>query len=262
MHFLRPCKGLDRLRQLGLAGAVFFATAALSGQITEWPATVEPGRFLLEMDALSLTLDKEDGAKYTAFGAASTFLSTGLTQNLDIQVGAELFLSQKYDDGSFTERDSGIGDIYLRTKWRFYDNKETGTAIAFLPYVKIPTNSGGVGNRSVEGGVIFPVTTNLVGGFTLAAMAELDFLRNDNDDGYDTYWYASASLTRQVTKAVGIYAEAALGKSSGASGAEGQLGAGVTLAVSDEIWWDFAIYRGVSRAAADWNPVVRFNWGF
>jgi hypothetical protein len=231
-------------------------------QITEHPATVSPGSFLLEMDALSLTLDRDGGGKYTAFGAGSVFLTTGLTQNWDVQVGAELFISQKYELGAFSERNSGIGDVYVRTKYRFYDNPETGTMAALLPYVKFPTNSGGVGNDAVEGGFIVPWTTTLAGGFHCDLMAGLDFLRNDSDDGYDTYWSASASLARPVTRFLGLYAEIAVGKSSGASSTEGILGGGVTLNVSERTWWDFAVYKGVSRGAADWNHVIRFNFGF
>ncbi len=250
------------LRQVTALLALVLAAGWAGAQITEHPATVAPGSFLLEMDALSLTLDKEGGGKYTAFGAGSVFLSTGLTENWDVQVGAELFISQKFESGAFSERDSGIGDLYVRTKYRFYDNPETGTMVALLPYVKIPTNSGGVGNDSVEGGFIVPWSTKLAGGFHCDLMAEVDFLRNDNDDGYDTYWYASGSLSRSITGAVGVYAEFAVGKSSGASSTEGIMGAGVTLSVSEKAWWDFAVYKGLSRGAADWNHVIRFNLGF
>lgn len=249
------------LRPLVLAVALV-AAAGIRAQITEHPATVAPGSFLLETDALSLTLDKEGGGKYTAVGAGSVFLTTGLTHNWDVQVGAELFISQKFESGGFSERNTGIGDLYVRTKYRFYENAETGTMAAILPYVKIPTNSGGVGNDAVEGGIIVPWSASLLGGFHCDVMAELDFLRNDNDDGYDTYWYASASLSRSLTKAVGFYGEVALGKSSGASTTEGIMGAGVTLSVSDKAWWDFAVYKGISSGAADWNHVIRFNLGF
>jgi len=248
-------------RILIIVAALLVASPAMA-QITEWPTTVAPGRFLLEMDAISLTLDKDAGGKYTGFGAASTFLSTGLAHNWDIQIGAELFLSQKYEGGSFTDRNLGIGDVYVRTKWRFFEDAETGTAIAILPYVKFPTNSGGVGNKSTEGGLIVPWSTTLIGGFNFNAMAELDFLRNDADDGYDTNWYASASLSRPLTKAVGFYGEVALGKTSGSSATEGVMGGGVTVAISDRTWWDFAVYRGISRDAADWNHVIRFNLEF
>jgi len=247
-----------------LVGSVLFGLIAslVHGQITESPETVAPGRFLLEMDALSLTIDRNAGAKYTGVGAATTFLTTGLTANWDIQLGAELFLSQKYEQGSFTERHSGIGDVYVRTKWRMFSDTETGTALAVMPYIKIPTNSGGVGNHSMEGGLIVPWAVILPVEFSFAAMVQLDFLRNDKDDGYDTALYGSMALSRQVTKTIGLYAELTAGKSSGGAAWAGGLGGGVTFAVSDKISWDFAVYRGISRGAADWNPVLRLNWGF
>lgn len=89
------------------AVALLALAAAARGQVTETPVTVQPGHFLLEVDALSLTIDREPGLKYTAFGAASTFLTTGLTSRLDLQVGAEFYLSQKFDAAGFTERPSG-----------------------------------------------------------------------------------------------------------------------------------------------------------
>jgi len=245
-----------------LAGAALGLAGALRAQITETPVTVAPGRFLLEMDALSLTLDRAGDARYTAFGAANTFLSTGLTDNWDIQVGAQLFISQKVTASGLKERNSGIGDVYVRTKWRFLEDPDAGMAVAIMPYVKLPTNSGQVGNRSMEGGIIVPWTTKLLAGFDFSAMAKLDYLRNDADDGYDTYWYASAALRRALTQAVGIYGEATLGKSSGAGSAQGVMGGGVTIALSDRISWDLAAYRGISNAAADWNHVVRLNWAF
>lgn len=243
----------------GLVLLLLFA-ASSPAQITEWPATVKPGRFLLEMDAVSLTLDKEAGSEYKLFGAASTFLSTGVTENWDVQLGAELFFSQKIEIGGFTERDSGIGNLYVRTKWRFFDSGDS--AVAIIPYVKLPTSSAAFGKDSVEGGIIIPWSTVLPGELSMAAMGKLDLRRNDADDGYDTFWYASTSLRRQLSKRIGLYGEATLGKSSGGASAEGQLGWGATLAVSDEIWWDYALYKGISQGAADWTHVLRLNWGF
>lgn len=246
---------------LPIAGLLLGLAGSLRGQLTEWPVTVEPGHFLLEVDALTLTLDREPGQKYTAFGAGSVFLTTGLTDRWDLQVGAELFLSQKYENGGLTDRDSGVGDIYVRTKWRFYEAADTYTSVALLPYVKIPTNSGGVGNDSLEGGLIVPFVTQLTGDFELIAMAKVDFLRNDNDDGYDSYWFGSMAVSHSVTKLAGAYAELAVAKSSGGAPWEGTFGAGVTVTVGKLAWWDFAVYHGLSDGAADWSTVVRFNWG-
>lgn len=238
------------------------AGGRLPAQITESPVTVQPGRFLLEVDALSLTIDREPGLKYTAFGAASTFLTTGVTSRLDVQVGAQLYLSQKFDAAGLTERTSGVGDVYLRAKYRFYESDDTYTAIAVLPYVKIPTNSGGVGNDSVEGGVIVPFQTQLIGGFDFAAMAELALVRNAGNDGHDGHWFASAYLSRHILKAIGVYGEAVVAKSTGGEPWEGTVGFGATLKISEHASWDFAVYKGISSGAADWNQVLRFNLGF
>lgn len=252
-----------RLKLTGgwVAWALLAATAGYA-QITEWPTTVAPGRFLVRMDALSLTLNHDAGSSYSGFGTASTFVTTGLTANWDVQVGAELFLDQKFDSGGLTDRRSGIGNLYFRTKWRFYEDSTTGTAVALLPYVKLPTSTGGVGKKAMEGGVIVPWKTDLVGGMSMSAMAELDFLRNAADNGYDSFWYTSVALHRQVTKALGFYGEATLGKSSGGEPWAGKMGGGVTLAVSQDVMWDYAIYRGNSSSTSNWTHVLRLNWGF
>lgn len=250
------------IRYLAVLLPALAAAVAGRAQFTETPITVAPGRFLLEVDALSLSIDREPGLKYTAFGAATTFLSTGLTSRWDIQVGAEFFINQKFDAAGLTERQSGMGDLYFRTKWRFYESESTYTSIAVMPYVKIPTNTGGVGNDAVEGGLIIPLQSELVGGFHFTAMAELDFVRNDNDDGYDSNWFASASVSRQVLKLIGLYGEASVAKSTSGAPWEGTMGAGATLTVNEHAWWDYGIYRGISSGASDWTHVLRFNWGF
>jgi hypothetical protein len=213
------------------------------------------------VDVLSLTLDRDGDDKYTAFGAGLVFLTTGVSRNVDVQVGAQLFLSEDYDSEGFSENDSGVGDVYLRTKWHLYESSSTYTSVAVIPYLKIPTN-GGVGNDSVEGGLIVPWESRVWGDLRLSAMAQVDILRNVADDGYDTFWYASAAATRQLTKQIGLYGEATIGKSSGGDDYAGLLGGGVTFALSDNLWFDMAAYHGLSSGAADWNYVVRFNLGF
>jgi hypothetical protein len=238
------------------------SVVSLCAQVTEWTTTVKPGHFLLEMDAISLTVDREPGSKYTALGLASTFLTTGLTDKWDVQIGAEFYIQQKFDVAGFTDRDSGVGDVYLRTKYRFYESSETYTTAAILPWIKVPTSSGNWSNDAIEGGIILPWSTQVLGGFDVYAMVELDFLRNDANDGYDSYWYGSAAFSRSVTRFIGLYGEVTAGKSSGSASTEGTLGAGITITVSEHAWWDIAVYKGISDSAADWQQVVRFNWGF
>ncbi len=241
-----------------------FAAAAGHAQITEVPETVAPGRFWIKMDAISISTapDQPDNGRYTAVAVAKTFLTTGLTNSLDVQVGAQLFLSEKVDSGGFSGHQSGIGDVYFRTKWRFYEDDTTGTAISLMPYVKVPTNSGGVGKKATEGGLIIPWASKLSGWGRLTAMVEWDLVRNDADNGYDTLWYASAAFNRPLTGSLAIYGEVTAGKSTGGAPWAGTVGGGVTFAVSGLFSWDYAVYRGISSGAPGWNPVIRANWRF
>lgn len=243
------------------AGLAFLAgAAALPAQVTEVPQTVAPGHFLLKMNLLSLTTNQSGGSDFRALGVGTTLVTTGLTANLDVQLGAEAFISQRIESGSFTDRRTGIGDLYGRVKWKFFD--EAGTAVALLPYVKIPTNTGGVGNNAVEGGVIVPWSTHLPTGFEVAAQAEMDFRRNPAHNGYDTFLSASAFAKQHLIGGLGFYGEATVGKSTGGQPFVSTLGVGATFSVTSKLWWDCAIYKGVSQGAADWNRVLRFNFSF
>lgn len=99
-----------------------------------------------------------------------------------------------------------------------------------MPYVKIPTNTGNVGNDSVEGGLIFPWAMKLTGGVQTGAMLQWERLRNAEDNGYDLCWCTSAYAHRNFTRFLGFYAEAtAVVSSASASSFAGSLGGGVTL---------------------------------
>ncbi len=247
---------------LAVAAITGAITASLPAQITEWPTTVEPGRFLLEADVVSLTWDRTGSDRFTGWGVGSTFVSTGLTENWDVQLGVELFVSQEYESAGIRERYSGLGDMYVRTKWRICDDAERGFSAALLPYVKIPTNTGGVGNDFVEGGITLPWEVSLVGDWTLNAMADVSFYRNERDDGYSTYWFTSATVGRSLSRDWGAYAEVAIAKPAGSAPWETILGVGVNWHLTENFSWDFALYRGASHAAPDWHPVIRLVAGF
>jgi hypothetical protein len=244
-----------------LASTCVIAALSASAQYTELPATVAPGKFLLETDAFSLVVDREGQEKFTGLIAGNVLLTTGLTSTWDIQVGAELFVTQRYESGNFTDRRAGVGDVYVRTKWRFVENDFVSAAI--LPYAKIPTNTDAVGNDSIEGGVALPWETYLFGGFlTLNSMVDLSFVRNANDDGYEMLVYASSAATKQLTKFLSFYAEIDATKSGSSYPWQATLGVGAYLSISDRLSWDFAMYRGLNRNAPDWNPIIRVNYGF
>lgn len=256
-------------RLLGVLCWLLAALFAVPGraQVTETPETVAPGHFLLRMNALSLATNIHDSAGGTSSGVAlaTTFITTGLTDSLDVQVGADVFVSQKYERGAFANRSSGFGDLYLRTKWTFW--REGPAAAALMPYVRLPTDTGAPGKHAVQGGIIVPWALALPSGGEFRAMGRVDLLRNAAGDGYGTFWSASAAFTQPLTGLFKVYAEGTVGKSTnGLAGPgtpwAGTIGGGLQVHLATLYWWDFAVYRGFSHGAPDWNPVVRVNWGF
>ncbi len=231
-------------------------------QITEFPQTVAPGKVLMEIDGIGLSYDRADAAgnKYTAVVVGSTFITAGLTDSVDLQVGAELFLRQSYTLAGVKDRRSGLGDLYFRTKWTFWRNEAMGAALAVIPYVKVPSNTGGVGNDSVEGGFIVPWSMKQ-GEVTTGAMFQWDHVRNDDDAGYDAHWHVTGYAQRDLTKVIGVYAEATFSAAStGLSHWAGTIGGGITYQITKSLWLDYELQRGLNSRATDWQHVLRVNW--
>jgi len=247
---------------------VFFlallTAAALRAQLTEYPWAVEPGKMLLEVDGLRLSFDRADAAgnSYSAVAVASSILSVGLARNVDIQVGFDLFHRETFKFAGGRDSHSGIGDLSFRAKWTFWRNDSLGAAMAVIPYVKVPTTRDGIGNDSIEGGLIIPWAMTL-GGFTAGAMFEWDYVRNDDDNGYDSLWTVTSFVERKLPLGLTAYAEAGLDvASTGLSNWTGVIGVGARWALNDDIWLDYEMLRGLNSRATTWTHVLRFGWGW
>lgn len=247
---------------MGLGAAVLLA-GNLAAQVTESPRTTAPGRALVRMDGLKLSFGRADAAgnTYNAVGVAATTFRTGLTASVDLQVGLDFFLKETIKFRGARDSHSGLGDISFRTKWTFWRDDKAGAAAAVMPYVRLPTGSGGVGSKATEGGVIVPWAMETGAGVTAGAMAQWDVVRNDADNGYDARWYLSGFMQRDLTRAFSIYGESTLEFSStGFSNWAGTVGAGVLWRYLKHLQFDYELQRGLNRRASDWTHIWRLNW--
>ncbi len=74
-----------------------------------------------------------------------TEIMYGITENLAVTLATPLVLKKSHDEGSGEYTGSGIGDITLRTKYRFWNQDSPGTkdSAAFITGIKLPTGEDG-----------------------------------------------------------------------------------------------------------------------
>jgi Putative MetA-pathway of phenol degradation len=248
----------------GLALAAAAAgTPGLKAQVTEVPQTIEPGRILLRVDAVSVGLAPGTAApnQYQALGFGTAVVSVGITKTVDFEVGTQLYLRDTFSRLGRDETHSGIGGFILRPKWTFWSDEASGQQAAIIPYVMLPTRSNVAGNQAVQGGVILPWAMDIGAGAKAGAMFEWDELRNAANTRYDTRWYASAYFKWSLGQRLGAYAETTLSDSTaGSSTSYGTVGGGAVLSLSGNFQWDFEVSKVIGPGRNAWTEQLRFRW--
>ncbi|MEO7724486.1 MAG: transporter [Chthoniobacterales bacterium] len=226
---------------------------------TESPYTVDAGHFQLEMDFANFTADDASRVRRCGFNIAPINLKVGLLNNVDLQLAFASYLHERVRDSRArtTETAEGIGDTTVRLKVNLWGNEGGPTAFGLLPFLKIPTNTNGLGNDAVEGGVIFPLVIALPGKFNLGVQTEVDFLRNDGNRGYHSEFVNSITVGHDLVGKLGGYVEffSAVSTERGADWVS-TLDAGLTYGLTENIQLDGGCNFGVTESADDFNPFV------
>lgn len=234
--------------------------------MTESPYTVDAGHFQVEADLLNYTHDRDrsEGGdrRLDSLSVATVNLKVGLLNDVDLQCILETWRDQRLTDRAtgVTEKAAGFGDVTVRLKDNFWGNDSGATAFGFMPFVKLPSAHGALGNGAVEGGAIFPLAVKLAEGWDLGLMTEIDFLRNDGDNGYHASYVNSVTVGHEITESVGCYLEFFSEVDERAAGWVGTVDFGFSFAVTDNLKFDTGVNIGVTRAAPDWNPFVGVSY--
>jgi hypothetical protein len=224
---------------------------------TESPYTVDAGRFQIETDLVAYTHDSQDGITTRAFDILPFNLKIGLTSSTDLQFAYGAYSHIRASGSAITETDSGTGDLVVRVKRNLWGNDGGTTALAVMPFVKLPTNDMKGLNNDVEGGVIVPLAIDLGRGMGLGLMTEIDILKAEDGHGYEPVFVNSATLSFELSAKLGMYVEAFVERSA-ESGAETVVtfDTGVTYAMTENLQLDAGANIGVTDAADDLNVFV------
>ncbi|MCD2315436.1 transporter [Sphingomonas sp. IC-11] len=229
--------------------------------VTESPYTVDAGHVQIELSAAEYAIARD---RSRTLDVLPVNLKLGLLDNVDVEL---LFTPyQRVSDGGSIS--SGFGDeTLMRLKINLQGNDGEGTAFAIMPYVKLPTGTGGLSNHHVEGGLIVPLEAELPGDFTFNAMVEADLVYHDARSAYGTDLVHSASVGHSIAGPVSGYVEyvgvAPFGAPHGRESHYQAIGsAGLTVEVRDNLILDAGSRVGFSgnsdRAALFVGASTRF----
>ncbi|HXG99697.1 MAG TPA: transporter [Sphingomicrobium sp.] len=230
---------------------------------TESPYTVDAGHVQIELDFANYTRehDKSGGGNIRSetIGLVPFNLKVGLTNGTDLQLLVETYIRQTVTDRTTgrRERISGFGDVTLRLKHNLWGNDGGRTALALMPFAKLPTNSNNIGNDAVEFGLIVPVAISVSEGISIGLMTEVDILEESDGSGYAPSFINSATVAFDLTDRLGLYTEIFTERSSERDARWAVTGdAGLTFAVSDNVQLDAGINIGITNAADDLNLFI------
>jgi hypothetical protein len=161
-----------------------------------------------------------------------------------------------------TEKSIGFGDVTPRVKVNLLGNDGGFFALAIIPFVKLPTSSGQLGNGSVEGGLGVPFSFDIPGwdvGFQTSCL----ILRNNPGPGYHPEYTNSVSVGHDLFGALSLAAEFFSSISTEAESPwVGNVDSWLTYQVDSNLRLDGGVYVGVTAAADDWHPWIGFAWRF
>jgi hypothetical protein len=171
------------------------------------PYTVDAGHFQYETDIAVYSYGNTDGVKTQDWTVVDPTLKLGLTNTIDAELQVTPYETALTKTAASTTNVSGYGDTIARLKISVLGDDRGAVAVALLPYVKLPTAQSGLGNGSVEGGLILPISISAPGGFTVIVMPEGDYLKDTSGNGYHGAFDFLINVSHPIDKRWTFYSE-------------------------------------------------------
>jgi hypothetical protein len=214
---------------------------------TESPYSVDAGHYQFEMEIAAWT---RDGGEPAEFSLGELNAKYGLNASTDLQVVLPVYTH--VHDGP-----EGFGDVQIRLKHNLWGNDEGSNALAVMPYVKLPTANGDLGNGDFEGGLIVPFGFEVPAGWSCGVMGEVDLESDEDGGGYNLLGLVSATASHGVTENTGVFFElVGILTPESADEHEAYFNTGMTWGVSDTWQLDGGIRVGLTGASADLVPFL------
>lgn len=219
---------------------------------TESPITVDAGWFQIESSFFDYGRNDDGGIEEEVFTYGAVNFKVGLLRNVDLQLVFDSHVEVRTKDkaANISETVEALSDLQMRLKINLWGNDGGRTALAFFPFIKVPTGSR-LSNDNVEGGVILPFSVDLNERFSIGLMAEADFVYGEESRGYETEFVHTAVLGIGVTEKIGAYIEYVGVTGSSNFDYQATFSAGLTYGISGDVQFDVGGRVGLNDAAND-----------
>ncbi|MCW1883494.1 transporter [Luteolibacter flavescens] len=219
---------------------------------TESPYTVDAGHFQFEMEVAAWT--REGSADSVSLGELNA--KFGLNTSTDLQVVISYFTHE--DSGA-----EGFGDIQVRLKHNLWGNDEGSTALAVMPYLKLPTANSDLGNGKLEGGIIVPFAFDGPGEWGCAVMTQLDIAEDSDGSGYHAVSVNSVTASHAITENAAVFFElVGIFSADSDDHTEAYFNTGCTYALDATTQLDGGVRLGLTDASADVTPFLGLSKKF
>ncbi|MFZ5799075.1 MAG: transporter [Thermodesulfobacteriota bacterium] len=250
------------IRTISWTGATLLllnsAAFAAHPLITEDAGTMGRGVFQLELNG-EYGHEDQNGVEVKTTEVAAT-LSYGVTDRLDLLLGAPYQWLRGEENGETFARENGFGDLSVELKWQFFTRDTFNFALK--PGLSLPTGDEhrGLGSGKVAES-IFLISTFEAAPFALHA--NLGSIHNNNDGGEEEkLWHASIAGQYALTDRVTLVANTGIERNPDPDGDTHPafLLAGLIYAVTENFDVDFGVKAGLNAPETDYTVLAGIAW--
>ena len=208
----RPMRGRNLIIAAAIAGWSQAAAADRQPICADRPGkanptcTVPAGMVQIETGLVDWTRDRTNGVTSDALALGATAFKYGLNDRWHFELDVAPYNRVRVRGTGPSERDSGFGDLVVRSKYRLTSGD--GVQVALSPSVKVPTASHGIGNGKWEAALAIPIDYAIPDspvGVTLGP--EVDWIADDNGRGHHVAMVQVVGLGVQASRKLSLSAE-------------------------------------------------------
>ena len=168
--------------------------------------TVPVGKWQLESSAVGWARTGAADTETRVLTLGSSVVKLGLTDRSDLQVGFTPYIRSETRAGGIKSTASGAGDLTVRYKHRLTAS-DAGVQVGVIPFVKLPSADGDIGNGKVEGGLAVPIAISTGSPVSLVLGPELDMLADADGNGHHAALVNLVNVSGPIAEGLTIYGE-------------------------------------------------------